>query len=232
MTLPPGSPLGTPAASDLAPEPTDSPRRYARGRATREEIVHRAREVFATHGYRGASLREIATRCNVGHSALLYHFPTKADLLMAVLTHREMVDARHSRIGELRGIDALQGWVLLAALNTSQRGIVELFTTLAAEATNPDHPAHHYFVERYRRSRLETVTIFDQVAERGLLRPGFTPASASAVLIATMDGLQIQWLLDPTIDLPGLIRDQINAFLTEPLPPMTSSDITAEQATG
>nr|MYU47886.1 TetR family transcriptional regulator [Streptomyces sp. SID7803] len=67
-------------------------RGYAKGRAKREEILDQAMAMFGEAGYRGASLRVIATRCGISHPGLLHHFPTKESLLLAVLEHRDAVD--------------------------------------------------------------------------------------------------------------------------------------------
>jgi AcrR family transcriptional regulator len=54
-------------------------------RETRAEILETALELFATKGYGGASLREIAERLGITKAALYYHFPAKEDLLLALV---------------------------------------------------------------------------------------------------------------------------------------------------
>ena len=51
---------------------------YARGRATREEILDVAMQLFGEVGYRTASLREVASRVGISHPGLLHHFASKA----------------------------------------------------------------------------------------------------------------------------------------------------------
>ena len=42
------------------------------------------------------------------------------------------------------------------------------------------------------------------MADEGKLRPGVAPAAAARQLIALMDGLQVQWLLDnESVDMPS-----------------------------
>ena len=67
-----------------------------RGAVTREHILATATAMFGESGYRGASLRDIAARCGLTHPGLLYHFPTKAGLLEAVLQRRDESDASHA----------------------------------------------------------------------------------------------------------------------------------------
>ena len=54
-----------------------------------EEILHAASDLFAEHGYRGASLALIAERVGMSTPGLLHHFPTKEHLLIDLLALRQ-----------------------------------------------------------------------------------------------------------------------------------------------
>lgn len=193
-------------------------RGYAKGRAKRVEILDQAMAMFGEVGYRGASLRVIATRCGISHPGLLHHFPTKGSLLLAVLEHRDEVDGEWFSVGEPKGVDCLRRLVDLAVLNAERRGIVELFSVLAAEATSAEHPAHAYFVERYRNLVLNTAVSYGEARDAGVLREGIDPGEAAQQLIALMDGLQTQWLLSGcATDMAGVMRAHVQAQLTVPL---------------
>jgi AcrR family transcriptional regulator len=202
---------GDGGAGGVAVEPQHG---YAKGRAKRREIIDRAVALFGEVGYRGASLREIASRCGISHPGLLHHFPTKESLLLAVLAHRDEVDGEWLSGDRTTGLDTLRRLVELVSLNATRRGIVELFAVLSAEATSPDHPAHPFFVERYRNAVDAAELTYAQVRDRGELRPGIDPAAAARQLIALMDGLQVQWLLDDRMtDMAGVVRAHISAQL-------------------
>ncbi|MDX3853639.1 TetR/AcrR family transcriptional regulator [Streptomyces sp. AK02-01A] len=193
-------------------------RGYAKGRAKRSEILGQAMSMFGEAGYRGASLRTIATRCGLSHPGLLHHFPTKESLLLAVLEHRDEVDEAWLSLGDPVGVDRLRRLVDLAALNATRRGIVELFSVLAAEATAADHPAHAYFVRRYRASVADARSAYQQARDEDALRAGIDPDAAAQQLIALMDGLQVQWLLsDCATDMAGVMHAHVQAQLTVPL---------------
>lgn len=103
-------------------------------------------------------------------------------------------------------------------LNAERRGIVELFSVLAAEATSAEHPAHAYFVERYRNLVLTTAVSYGEARDAGALREGIDPGEAAQQLIALMDGLQTQWLLSGcATDMAGVMRAHLQAQLTVPL---------------
>ncbi|WP_069170525.1 TetR/AcrR family transcriptional regulator [Streptomyces griseus] len=193
-------------------------RGYAKGRARRREILEQAMALFGEAGYRGASLRTIASRCGISHPGLLHHFPTKESLLLAVLEHRDEVDGEWLSLGGTTGVGRLRRYAELAALNATRRGIVELFTVVSAEATAADHPAHDYFVRRYRDSVSGAGLAYAQARADGALRAGIAPDAAGRQLIALMDGLQVQWLLGGgATDMAGVLRAHVRAQLTVPL---------------
>lgn len=171
-------------------------RGYAKGRAKRRQIVEEATALFGEVGYRSASLREIAARCHLSHPGLLHHFPSKELLLRAVLEHRDDIDAERYALGQGIGVQRLERLVALIAHNAEVPGLVELYATLAAEASSPEHPAHGYFVERYERIRRLLTAAFEAVRDEGRLAPGLDPEHLAVTTIAVTDGLQVQWLLD------------------------------------
>jgi len=193
----------------------DGSRGYAKGRAKRREIVDQAMALFGEVGYRSASLREIAARCGISHPGLIHHFPTKESLLVAVLKQRDEADGAWTFADGAVGVGQLRRLVELVALNATRRGIVEMFTVLSAEATSADHPAHAYFVERYRASVAVATEGFARARDEGVLRPDVDPGTAARQLIALMDGLQVQWLIDgAATDMAADVRAYIQAQLT------------------
>ncbi len=196
--------------------------RALRGGATRELVLDTALEMFAEQGYRVTSVREIAARCGMTHPGLLYHFPSKGGLLLEALQRRDELDCVECENGEIEFAQLapralLRHLVNSATDNATKRGIVELFANLSVEATTPDHPAHEYFVDRYATLRATVIKGLEELASTHALRPDVVPVIAAAHLIALMDGLQIQWLLDPDTDMAGALGFYVNGLLLEPL---------------
>lgn len=197
--------------------------RALRGDATRGLVLDTALEMFAEQGYRATSVRDIAARCGMTHPGLLYHFPSKPALLMAALQRRDDVDCVDGEIREL-GFNQLDARAVLEHLvnsarnNAHKRGLVELFANLSVEATAPDHPAHDYFVARYAELKATVTRGFADLDRDGALRQGVIPHLAAAQVVAAMDGLQIQWLLDPEgVDMAAALAALVNGLLVEPL---------------
>ncbi len=191
--------------------------RAARGGATRELILDTAMTLFAEAGYRGTSVRDIAARAGISHPGLLYHFPTKEALLMAVLTRRDALGARDFPIEGRPGRVVLASLVGTARFNATDRGIVELYATLSAEATAADHPAREYFQTRYAALLAFVRDALADVANDGGLADGVDPSIGAQQIVALMDGLQVQWLLDDATDMEAALAAHINSLLTAPL---------------
>jgi len=59
--------------------------RAEQARATRQGIVDTAQRLFAERGYEGASLHDIAVEMGLTKAAVYYYFPSKADILRAIV---------------------------------------------------------------------------------------------------------------------------------------------------
>ncbi|MGW0710230.1 TetR/AcrR family transcriptional regulator [Streptomyces sp. NPDC002643] len=189
---------------------------YAKGRARRAAIIHTAAEHFAQKGFGAATILDIAAACDISRAGLLHYFPDKEALLEAVLVDRDTEDRARFRpyAGLPEGLGVLRGMVDLAGHNQLVPGLIELFVRLSAEASDPDHPAHGYFVERYDRIRRGTAHALRQAYEAGHLRRDVDPDKAAVRLTALMDGLQAQWLFDRTIDMAQEVRAAIFDVMT------------------
>lgn len=191
-----------------------------RSDATRALIVDTALAAFAQNGYTGTSIREIASRAGITHPTLLYHFPSKPGLLTAVLNRRDEIDCDERDGGvpfsQLAGHDMLAHLIRGAARNEANRGLVELFAQLSAEASSPDHPAHDYFQDRYASLKRKLTRALGELRDQGSLRQGVDPAVYAALIVATMDGLQVQWLLDPHVDMAAGLAAFINDAVLVP----------------
>ena len=96
------------------------------------------------------------------------------------------------------------------------RGIIELYVTMSAEATSPDHPAHRFIRQRYDTIVAEVTDHFHEAINAGQFR-ALTDQQIeheTRTLFAVMDGLQLQWLLDPSVSLAGAFRSYLDQALT------------------
>ncbi|MGW0549319.1 TetR/AcrR family transcriptional regulator [Streptomyces altiplanensis] len=188
----------------------------ARSQERRAEILRAAREVIAERGYRGASVSAVAERVGLTQQGLLHYFPTKEALLVAVLEERDQWDTG----GPGRGTGVWRPDLLdsLVEYNAMRPGVVQTFSALLGESVTDDHPAREFFTHRYAQVRGDMAAALR--AEYGDRLPGgLTPERAAPLLVAVMDGLQYQWLLDPQeVDMPAAFRDFLSLLRREPAP--------------
>lgn len=167
---------------------------YASTPARRAAIVEAASASFAEHGYERASLRDIAARANVTHAALLRHFASKDELLLAALARRDEQDEELARrIMESKiSAERVLTSVLREEFDHPEQQRNWLAITVAA--TNPEHPAHDFFLARRDKMRANFTS--------GHLATSADHEELSAddkvtMVLAMIDGLRIQALLDP-----------------------------------
>jgi AcrR family transcriptional regulator len=186
---------------------------YRKTAARQQEILDAALAVFGRSGYRSGSIREIAETVGMSEAGLLHHFESKNALLTAVLRHRDEL-SKPMMFSGTPGIGTLVGAV--DAFRVAHRGTAELYCVLSAEATSPDHPAHRYFTERYSRLRSAFGASFANMQAAGQLRAGVEPGVAARSTLALMDGLQLQWLLEPaSVDMAADLESYFRQLVTE-----------------
>lgn len=189
---------------------------YAKSAQRRRSIIEAATEVFAARGYNGGSLQDVADRIGLSQTGLLHYFPSKRDLLVAVLSHRdEMADSNPATSSDREFAEVV---VDQAVYNESVPGLIELYAVLCGESVTDDYPAREYFVQRFAHGRREYADELRTLADAGRLRPGVDPERAAASLMALWDGIQLQWLLDSSIDMAACLRDYLDAIIL-PAPP-------------
>lgn len=186
---------------------------YAKSTERRQAILVAAHAVFAAHGYRGGSLQDVADHVGMSQTSLLHYFPTKSDLLLAVLDWRDSIsgDDPTPPDSEETLVDAV---IRQARFNEEIPGVIELYTVLCAESVTDGHPGREFFTERFERLRRSYARRFAQLAEEGRLRDGVEPEAAAASLIALWDGIQTQWLLSPeSVDMAGCLRGYLELVI-------------------
>jgi AcrR family transcriptional regulator len=188
---------------------------YAATEQRRQEVLAAALEIFGENGFRGSSLRQVAEKVGMTEAGILHHFKTKGNLLRAVLDLRDQESEKFVPAHSESGIDFLVGWMRLLRQNIAHKGIVDLYATVSAEATSEDHPAHEYFKDRFAYVSNVVESAFAKLDEAGMLNPGVQAHSASRIFIAISDGLQIQWLMDSTVDMYALTVDSFRAIVTD-----------------
>lgn len=84
--------------------------------------------------------------------------------------------------------------------------IVRLYAIMTAESIDPSHPAHEFFRDRYDRVRRRLAEHVRKDQSGGRLAPDLDPDEVAVEVLALMDGMQVQWLLDPSLDMCAVLE--------------------------
>jgi AcrR family transcriptional regulator len=191
---------------------------YAKGVAKREEILEAALEVVAREGYRGASVKELADAVGLSQAGLLHYFGSKEELFTAILRKRDEVDSRRfGTLGDDVPADRLRdGFLEIIRHNSEVPGLVQLFSRLAVDAADPEHPAHGYFAERSEALRRTFAQAIARRQDEGRMAAGVDPETLARIVQAVADGLQLQWMQDPSIDMAATVGALFDAIEPHP----------------
>lgn len=211
---------------DQQSKPVPARRPRAKTAERREEILKAAMNTFGSKGYHNGSLSEVAEQVGITHAGVLHHFGSKDKLLTAVLEFRDQVDVAHLEGQHIPdGLALFRHLVLTARMNADRRGIVQAYTVLAGESVTDGHPAGPWVARRFNGLRTEIDAAIRQIlAERSAAEGSTIDLSDAALghaassIIGVMDGLQVQWLLDPdAVDLAESTAFAIEAILAATL---------------
>jgi AcrR family transcriptional regulator len=183
--------------------------------ARRDAILDAALQVFAVAGFNGSSLKQVAEIVGITEAGILHHFKNKGTLLLEVLKRREELSHNISGLASTDGIAQVVEWIAVQKENSTLPGIIELFTILSAEATAANHPAHEYFQQRYNKVTNNFTGMFQNLKDASYLATEESPKDLGASLVALSDGLQLQWLLNPAVDMPKLHIQFFRTVLNE-----------------
>ena len=144
---------------------------------------------------------------------MLHYVGSKEGLLTAALDEvydSETEDILTDIVREPRPLIA-DMWRRIVAVNARRPIQVHMFSTLSAEAIDPNHPAHEYFANRELHNADTALNIRWRVPEgvdtRRLLNAGF----------AMMDGVQLRWLRTPGQDLNAMWAECEDALFPLPM---------------
>jgi AcrR family transcriptional regulator len=133
-----------------------------------QTLLAAAAEVFVTSGV-DAPIREIAARAGVGLGTIYRHFPTRADLVVAVYRHQveACAEAGPRLLAEAGSpLDALRQWVdLFVDFLVTKHGLAN---ALHSDSGGFD-ALHAYFLDRLVPVCAQ---LLDAAVEEGEIRPG------------------------------------------------------------
>jgi len=171
----------------------------ARGLLRRQQILDASLDLFAANGIRSTSLATIADAVGLTEAGVLHHFPSKDALVLAVLAHRDSADpdaeADVAQAGS--GLESLRRIPRLAQVLLDRPVLMRFDSVVGGESIAEGGAVLDYFRDRMRHIRHALCGMLNDGIHRGELRKDMDVEGVATEIVAFMDGIQTQWLLDP-----------------------------------
>jgi AcrR family transcriptional regulator len=184
--------------------------------AKRETILHAAIACFARDGFHKTTMTDIAEMAGVSDGLAYRYFSGKDEIIREAVRlvsgPRETVD--------LDSVDtdgAAAMLVLLVRSSFERFRIPGRDTTLRlrfrswAEALDSEE-LRKEVADRWHHHSAVTEPAFTEVQEQAMIPPHLDARAVSRVMLAIHDGLDLQWSLDPSLDIDAC-RDVVMALL-------------------
>lgn len=181
---------------------------YAKTAERRRTIASAALEIVLEKGHEALALDDVAARAGVTVAMINYHFPTRDELLVALLRVRETAYTSQPP-------SSVKPWLWIEDLvrdRTSNTHYLRVFGLMTAQAADPGHPAHEWAQERYDLLRQWLATLLGELQAAGQAHPEVNPEHFARQFVAAWDGLQTQWLLEPSFDLADEVSTAFRAL--------------------
>ncbi len=194
----------------------------AKGEDRKQRILEVAQRLLSRNGWRNTTLAQIAREAGVTPAGLLHHFESKEQLLHAVLDERDLDDDTHSD----RGGDLLGEIVQVADRFNRAPELVGTFTVLLVENIAPDAPLHDRLVSRQRDATEIVAEGIRRGQAAGRYRADINPAIKATEILAFVHGMEMTWLLDPSIPLAEVFKEYAETLARDFCPSQTTARTT------
>jgi AcrR family transcriptional regulator len=163
----------------------------------RQQIVDTAIGRFARYGYRGTTIAAIAEDLGVTDSSVLHYFESKRAILEAALdSENQAADAVLTAYLSRGGIEALLGLASWGEYMEAHAESTSMYLLLTAEALATGSELGGRFDLRYRTLALRLTEALRAGIEAGEIKANVDAEHEALALIAFMDGVRLQWLLN------------------------------------
>lgn len=178
----------------------------------RTHLLKAAIRVFARKGYHFTVMDDVAEEAGVSKGTLYLYFKNRDKLFESVFTdYMGQWDAEMEALlaSDLSPLERLRQLMLrtlqiVAAEPEMARALLDLWVVGLHDQAQPVIDFKPYYA--WYRTCIRQ--LLDEAAAQGALRPG-VPAFAPAVLVGAIEGLILQWLVDPDAVPIGQLGEQV-----------------------
>jgi AcrR family transcriptional regulator len=163
----------------------------------RETIRKAARRAFARRGIEAVGLVHVARAAGIGRASIYHYYPDKAslvrDLVRDLLAEEERLFSEALHEGNGSPIERIQ---------TLAARLTELFAewaSLGKMLLDLWGSSGAMFKPFFRRIRRDLSELIAEGQRAGEIEPTFEPAEAATAVIAIIDGMLLQLIVDPKV---------------------------------
>lgn len=171
-----------------APEPHEL---TAKGQATRARILKHAAELIYANGVHATNNEKLRHTAGVSGSQINHYFPTKQDLVLAVIAWQaDSVLSLHrsERFGGFETLDAFREWAdFYIGYERAYREGCSL-GSLASEIIKTDLDVHDELADAFEQWRAIFRDGLERMQQLGRLRKDADPAQLAALVLASFQG--------------------------------------------
>lgn len=166
---------------------------------TKDRIFEAAVHLFATRGFHGTSIRDIAREVGIKESSIYNHFRGKDAILQAILKYQ--MDGFHDYLASLSGLDGILEGVTDAvefwkagyeAFGKTSRPLAEPVSRIITNEMYLNESCRRFVLDSLFAARKElTRTVFRMMHEKGLIRRCDFDMAAEQY-VAMLHGLEME----------------------------------------
>jgi AcrR family transcriptional regulator len=179
---------------------------------TRERLLAAALEVFAEQGYHAGTTKAITQRAGVAEGLLFHYFPTKADLMIAVLARDPLAPRIRRQLAEVDGVPLVEA---LPRLARDWLRVIRAHCAVTAVLLQEGHGDPRVQAAIVGVARETTALIADYLAARvrtGELR-AIDPPVAARLLLQALFGLTMLCADAPAADPDAVLDRELDLLL-------------------
>jgi AcrR family transcriptional regulator len=192
----------------------------AKGEDRRQHILDVALRLMTRGGGRATTLGQVAREAGMSTAGLLHHFPSKEQLLHAVLDARDAQDEARSDFdgdldAQLRGVRRRFDRSPAGGTDDAPRGgtefppgdnhLVGVFVVLLCESLDTGAPLHERFLGRYRSALRMLAGAIRRGQQSGRFRAEVDADVKAREIVAFLYGIEATWLLDPQVPVAQML---------------------------
>jgi AcrR family transcriptional regulator len=155
----------------------------SRSKAAREKLLRATIELLQERGYHGLTTKEVAARAGFSNGALMHHFSTKADLVIAAGAHiyeRHIAEGRKIAASAAARSDPLKAFIADCENVYLGASFIPTIEMMVAARSDPLMNApFDVFMRDYRKT-------MNEIWMKAFMRAGYSEEQASFTIMSTL----------------------------------------------